>query len=181
MTGLVVLESRMVPPLRPTKPPAMLFGPVLATGPDEVDRMIRPGLSLLSTPMNPPRMLLPPPVTAPLAELSAMRPSLPPASPPARLPAPTLTLPLACPSMMSAVLKYGDPSPSVQLMQLKFLFVELDPTSPPATLPLPVRTLPVAIDERIVPELSPTNPPACRLATLPVPTLPLAVESEISP
>src|SRR5262249_50279730 len=74
-----------------------------------------------------------------------------------------------------------DPSPSVQLMQLKFLFVELDPTSPPATLPLPVRTVPVAIDERIVPELSPTNPPACRLATLPVPTLPLAVESEISP
>jgi hypothetical protein len=29
VTGLVVLDSRIVPPLRPTKPPTMLFGPVL--------------------------------------------------------------------------------------------------------------------------------------------------------
>jgi hypothetical protein len=137
VTGLEVLDSRIAPPLRPTKPPTMLFGPVLVTGPEDVEEMIRPGLAWLSAPMNPPRMLLPPPVTAPVAEPSAMMPSLAPTNPPAMLPAPTLTLPLACASMMSAVLKYGVPSASIQAAQLRLLEVELDPTRPPAVLPLP--------------------------------------------
>src|SRR5262245_49370588 len=159
----------------------MLFAPVLVTGPEEVDRMITPGLSLLSAPTNPPSTLLLPPLTAPVAELSEMMPSLAPANPPATLPAPTLTLPPACEPLMSALLKYAAPSPFPQLMQLKLLARELEPTNPPAVLALPACTLPVATDDRIVPELSPTKPPACRFATLGLPTFPLAVEPEIRP
>src|SRR5215510_8734448 len=102
----------------------MLFAPVLVTGPEEVDRVIRPGLSLLSAPMKPPSTLLPPPLTAPLAELSAMTPSLAPAKPPATLPAPTLTLPLACEPLMKALLKCADPSAFMQPGQLKLFEVE---------------------------------------------------------
>src|SRR6266540_1507278 len=160
VTALDVLEPRIVPPLRPTKPPTMLFAPVLVTGPEDVEKIIKPGLAWVSAPMKPPPT---------------------PAKPPARLPAPTLTLPLACASAMRAVLKYGAPSAFMQLAQLRLLDDELDPTSPPALLPLPACTLPVAVDERIVPELSPTNPPACRLATFALPTFPLADESEIRP
>src|SRR5262245_23825407 len=159
----------------------MLFAPVLVTPPEDVDRVITPGLSLLSAPMNPPSTLLPPPLTAPVAELSEMMPSLAPTNPPATLPAPTLTLPPAFEPLMSALLKYADPSAFMQPGQLKLLAGELEPTSPPATLVLPARTLPVATDDRIVPELSPTKPPACRFATLGLPTFPLAVEPEIRP
>src|SRR5262245_19060140 len=159
----------------------MLFAPVLVTAPEEVDRTITPGLAELSAPMKPPNTLLPPPLTAPVAELSAMTPSPAPANPPATLPAPTLTLPLACEPLMRALLKYADPSAFMQPGQLKLLEAELEPTSPPATLVLPARTLPVATDDRIVPELSPTKPPACRFATLGLPTLPLADEPEIRP
>src|SRR5262245_49750415 len=176
MTGLDALEKRIVPPLIPTKPPTILFAPVLVTGPAEVDRVIRPGLSLLSAPMNPPSTLLPPPLTAPVAELSEIMPSLAPANPPARLPAPTLTLPPACEPLMKTLLKYGDASPLTQVAQ-----GVLEPTSPPARLALPACTSPVATDDRIVPELSPTKPPTCRFATLGFPTFPAADEPEIRP
>src|SRR5262245_9515590 len=99
----------------------MLFGPVLVTGPEEVDRVITPGLSLLGPPMNPPSTLWPPPLTAPVAELSEIMPSLAPTNPPATLPAPTLTLPPACEPLMSALLKYADPSALMQPGQLKKL------------------------------------------------------------
>jgi hypothetical protein len=48
-------------------------------------------------------------------------------------------------------------------------------------LPLPACTLPVAVDERIVPELSPTRPPALRFEAFGLPMFPLADESEIRP
>ena len=72
----------------------------------------------------------------------AMMPSPAPTKPPATLAAPTVTLPLACESMMKAVLKYACPSPK-QPVQLKLLS-ELDATSPPAMLPSPACTLPMA-------------------------------------
>ena len=181
MTGLDVLERRIAPPVRPANPPRMLFAPLLATGPEAAEKMIAPGLSLLSEPTNPPRTLLPPPLTAPAAELSAMTPSLLPASPPAILPAPTLTLPVAWPSMISAVLTKAEPSPLGQPLQLKLLKIELEATSPPATLAPPACTSPVAIDDRMVPLLSPTSPPALRYGTSGLPTVPPANESVISP
>src|SRR5215470_18677516 len=58
---------------------------------------------------------------------------------------------------------------------------ELDATSPPAMLASPACTLPRATDERIVPELLPTKPPAWRLATLGLPTATDATEFEIEP
>src|SRR6059058_3310029 len=125
MTGLDVLERRIAPPVRPANPPTMLFAPLLMTGPEEVEKIIAPGLSLLSEPTNPPSMLLP---------------SLLPASPPAILPAPTLTLPVAWPSMISAVLTKAEPSPLGQPLQLKLLKIELEATSPPATLAPPACT-----------------------------------------
>ena len=134
----------------------------------------------LSAPINPPSTLLPPPVTAPVAELMAIVPSPAPTRPPATLAAPTLTLPPACASTMTAALKNGKPSPIRQPTQLKVLG-ELEPASPPAMLVSPVCTLPSAVDDTIAPELSPTSPPACRLATLGLPTLPRANESTISP
>src|SRR5262249_16667259 len=159
-----------------------LFGPVLVTGPDAVDEEMEPTvLPRLNAPMNPPRMLLPPPLTAPVAEPCVMTPSLAPANPPSKLPVPTLTLPLAPESTMRAVLKYADPSTLPQPEQLKLLDAELDATSPPARLPLPACTLPPAVEDKIVPELLPTKPPACRFATLALPTLPLAEAPEISP
>ena len=181
MTGLDVLERRIAPPVRPANPPTMLFAPLLMTGPEEVEKIIAPGLSLLSEPTNPPSMLLPPPLTPPAAELSAMTPSLLPASPPAILPAPTLTLPVAWPSMISAVLTKAEPSPLGQPLQLKLLKIELEATSPPATLAPPACTSPVAIDDRMVPLLSPTSPPALRYGTSGLPTVPPANESVISP
>jgi hypothetical protein len=103
VTGLDVLESTITPPFTPTNPPTTLFDPVLVTGPDAVDEA--EPLPKPSAPMNPPRMLLPPPVTVPVAEPYAMTPSLAPAKPPARLPAPTLTLPLVPAPVITAVLK----------------------------------------------------------------------------
>src|SRR5919201_2106545 len=184
VTGLDVLENAITPPFTPTNPPTTLLGPVLVTGPDAVDAETEPTpLARLNAPMNPPRMLLPPPITAPVAEACVMTPSLAPAKPPAKLPAPTLTLPLACASTMSAVLKYGAPSALPQPGHMKLFEAEFDATNPPAMLPLPACTLLVlpVLDDTIVPELLPTNPPACRFATLALPTFPLADELEIRP
>ena len=106
VTALDVLESTITPPFTPTNPPTTLFGPVLVTGPDAVDEEMEPmALPRLNAPMNPPRMLLPLPLTAPVAAPCVMTPSLAPAKPPAKLAAPTLTLPLACAPTMLAVLK----------------------------------------------------------------------------
>src|ERR1700704_1224450 len=68
----------------------------------------------------------------------------------------------------------------MQPEQLKLL-TEFDATRPPALLPSPACTLPKARDDRMVPELSPTSPPACRFATFRPPTLPNADEFEIKP
>src|SRR3954463_15112107 len=81
---------------------------------------------------------------------------------------------------MPAVLKNGEPSPFAQPKQLKVL-AELDATRPPALLPSPACTFPNAVDDRMAPELSPTRPPACRLATFAPPTSPNAAEFEIKP
>ncbi len=86
----------MAPLVRPTKPPITLFGPVLVTAPWALEFVISPGpFWKLSAPINPPSTLLPPPVTAPIAELATIVPLLVPAKPPATLALPTVTLPLA--------------------------------------------------------------------------------------
>ena len=163
VTGPVDTDATMVPPVRPANPPTMLLGPVLVTDPAAPDDRITPApFSKLSAPMKPPSTLLPPPSTLPNAVLLAIRPSPAPTNPPATLVAPTVTSPNACESKMAAVLKNGEPSPFVQPLQAK---AELDATRPPALLPSPACTLPNAVDDRIAPELSPTRPPACRLAT----------------
>src|SRR6266404_5868170 len=93
-------------------------------------------------PTNTPTMLSAPVlVTAPEAVEPVMTPALAPTKPPATLSAPTVTLPLACEPVLAPL-------------------TELEATSPPAMLPSPVCTSPVATDERIVPELLPTKPPA---------------------
>ena len=66
---------------------------------------------------------------------------------------------------MAAVLKNGEPSPFVQLLQAK---AELDATRPPALLPSPTCTFP-ARDRRLGSCRSrshPPKPPACRLPTV---------------
>jgi hypothetical protein len=131
-------------------------------------------------PAKPPSTLLPPPVTAPLAELPTKLPSLSPANPPATLASPTVTLPLACELPMAAVLKTACPSPTRQPSQLKVV-CELDATNPPALLPLPANTLPKASENTIAPLLSPTRPPACRFAVARLPTCPRANEYAIRP
>ena len=109
----------MVPLVRPTKPPTTLFGPVLVTAPWALEFVISPGpFWKLSVPMNPPSTLLPPPVTAPVAELATIVPLLVPAKPPATLESPTVTLPLANDDVI-------DPKP-----RLKTFW----PTSPPTVL-----------------------------------------------
>ena len=70
-----------------------------------------------------------------------MVPLFAPTKLPATLPVPTVTLPLACELVIAPP-------------------TEFEATSPPAMLPSPVCTLPRAVDERIVPELLPTKPPA---------------------
>lgn len=181
MTAPVETDAKIVPPVRPANPPTMLLGPVLVTDPADADARIRPGpFSKLSAPMKPPSTLLPPPVTFPNAKLLAMNPSLAPTRPPATLVAPTVTLPNACESKMKAVLKVALPSPMMQPAQLKLL-IEFDATSPPALLPSPACTVPAANDDTMVPELSPTRPPACRFATFRPPTSPIAPEFEIRP
>src|SRR3954469_575240 len=158
----------MVPPVRPANPPTMLLGPVLVTDPPAPDERITPApLSKLSAPTKPPSTLLPPPSTLPNAVLLAIRPSPAPTNPPATLVAPTVTSPNACESKMAAVLKNGEPSPFVQPLQAK---AELDATRPPALLPSPACTLPLATDDWIVPELSPTKPPACKFPRFGLPT-----------
>jgi len=157
----------MVPLVRPTKPPTTLFGPVLVTAPWALEFVISPGpFWKLSVPMNPPSTLLPPPVTAPVAELATIVPLLVPAKPPATLESPTVTLPLADDDVI-------DPAP-----RLKTFW----PTSPPTVLNAPPLTLPLADDPVIVPRLVPTSPPAAfvALVELESPTLTVAAELELA-
>src|SRR6516162_5971407 len=86
-------------------------------------------------------LLAPVLVTAPEAVESVMVPALAPTKPPPTLVPATVTLPLACEPVMAPP-------------------TELDAASPPAMLASPACTLPRATDERIVPELLPTKPPA---------------------
>ena len=128
----------MVPLVRPTKPPTTLFGPVLVTAPWALEFVISPGpFWKLSVPINPPSTLLPPPVTAPIAELATIVPLLVPAKPPATLKSPTVTLPLANDDVI-------DPAP-----RLKTFW----PTSPPTMLNAPPLTLPLADEFVMVPRL----------------------------
>src|SRR5258705_9273531 len=80
----------------PQSPPISTRPPLLVTAPWALEFVISPGpFWKLSAPMNPPSTLLPPPVTAPIAELATIVPLLVPAKPPATLALPTVTLPLA--------------------------------------------------------------------------------------
>ena len=145
LTGPDAVELEMVPLVRPTKPPTTLFGPVLVTAPWALEFVISPGpFWKLSVPMNPPSTLLPPPVTAPVAELATIVPLLVPAKPPATLESPTVTLPLANDDVI-------DPAP-----RLKTFW----PTSPPTVLNAPPLTLPLADESVMVPRLVATSPPA---------------------
>ena len=138
LTGPDAVELEMVPLVRPTKPPTTLFGPVLVTAPWALEFVISPGpFWKLSVPMNPPSTLLPPPVTAPIAELATIVPLLVPAKPPATLESPTVTLPLANDDVI-------DPAP-----RLKTFW----PTSPPTRLNAPPLTLPLADESRDGPEI----------------------------
>src|SRR6516162_3764291 len=161
------VESAMVPPLAPTKPPTMLLTPVLVTAPEAVEAVMAPVL----VPAKPPTVLLAPVlVTAPEAVESVMVPVLTPAKPPTVLLAPVLlTAPEAVEAVMAPALAPTKPPaalvPATVTLPLACEPVmtpptELDATSPPAMLASPVCTLPVATDERIVPELLPTKPPA---------------------
>src|SRR6516225_8328739 len=79
------VESAMVPPLAPTKPPTVLLAPLLVTAPEAVASVMVPVL----VPAKPPTVLLAPVlVTAPEAAESAMVPVLVPAKPPTVLLAP---------------------------------------------------------------------------------------------
>ena len=70
VTGPDAAEAKIVPLVRPAKPPTMLLGPVLVTGPEAVDCSITAGPSAkVKAPTKPPSTLLPPPVTAPEAVL----------------------------------------------------------------------------------------------------------------
>ena len=95
----------IVPPFTPMKPPTQLCEPVLVTF--EVKAVVEfVTMDVTSaTPINPPRMLLSPPLTAPVAEVLLMVPSVLPVNPPARLTAPTVTLPVAWEFLMVALLK----------------------------------------------------------------------------
>ena len=129
-----------MPPLSPTKPPAVLFGPVVVTAPVALELVTSPGpFPKPRVPTNPPSTLLPPPVTVPIAELERIVPSVVPAKPPATLAAPTVTLPRALDPAMRAV-SFGQPaqfgSPTV-----------FEATNPPAVLPPPVCTFPKATDD----------------------------------
>src|SRR5262245_30260186 len=155
----------MVPLVRPTKPPTTLFAPVLVTAPWELEFVISPGpFWKLSAPMNPPNTLLPPPATAPIAELATIVPLLVPARPPATLALPTVTLPLANEDVI-------DPTP-----RLKTFW----PTSPPTRLNAPPLTLPLANESVMVPRLVATSPPAIFIAVveLEFPTLTMAAVLE---
>src|SRR5215510_1850698 len=91
---------------------------------------------------NPLTVLLAPGlVTTPEAVESVMLPALAPTKPPPTLAAATVTLPLAC-------------EPAIAPL------TELEATSPPAVLASPACTGPRATDDRIIPELLPTKPPA---------------------
>ena len=168
------LDDEIVPPLSPTKPPTVLFDPVLVTAPVAVEVVTSPGpFPKVSVPINPPSTLLPPPVTVPVAELDRIVPSPVPTKPPATLASPTVTEPRALDPAMRAVL-FTQPAQFEPLM-------EFEATTPPAVLPLPACTLPSATDDWMAPELLPTRPPACRFATFGPPTLPRAKELEIRP
>src|SRR5450756_683253 len=93
VTGPEAPDPLIAPPFAPMKPPTQLFGPLLLTAPEAVEFVIV--AAMLVTPTSPPRMLLPPPLTAPVAELLLTVPSLEPVNPPARLAAPTVTPPVA--------------------------------------------------------------------------------------
>ena len=65
MTGPDALDELIAPEFAPMNPPTQLFAPVLLTDPDAVEFVIVVLMSV--TPISPPRMLLPPPLTAPVA------------------------------------------------------------------------------------------------------------------
>ena len=65
VTGPDALDKLIAPEFAPINPPTQLFGPVLLTAPDAVEFVIVVVMSV--TPISPPRMLLPPPLTAPVA------------------------------------------------------------------------------------------------------------------
>src|SRR4030081_1559801 len=96
-------DSEISPPLMPTNPPMMLFGPVLVTGPKATEwwSMLPANVSpasfvlRLSAPTRPPSTLLSPPVTAPNAPVKENRPLPEPAKPPASPDEPTVTGPKA--------------------------------------------------------------------------------------
>src|SRR5215468_7554360 len=135
----------MVPLVRPTKPPITLLGPVLVTAPWALELVISPGpFWKLSAPMNPPSTLLPPPVTAPIAELAVIVPLLVPAKPPATLELPTVTLPVANDDVI-------DPPPELKMFW---------PTSLATRLNAPPLTLALADEFVMVPRLVATSPAA---------------------
>src|SRR6516165_395122 len=79
------VESVMVPPLAPTKPPTVLLAPLLVTAPEAVASVMVPVL----VPAKPPTVLLAPVlVTTPEAVESVMVPALAPTKPPTVLLAP---------------------------------------------------------------------------------------------
>jgi hypothetical protein len=65
VTGPDALDKLIVPPFTPLNPPTQLFAPVLLTAPDAMESVIVAVMSV--APISPPRMLLPPPLTAPVA------------------------------------------------------------------------------------------------------------------
>ena len=113
------VEDEIVPPLSPTKPPAVLFGPMVVTAPVALEAMTSPGpFPKTSVPMKPPSTLLPPPVTVPIAELERIVPSPVPTKPPATLASPTVTLPRALDPAMMAV-SFAQPAQLNYLQNLR--------------------------------------------------------------
>src|SRR5205823_9407615 len=117
-----------------------------------------PYTTLFRSLAKPPRMLVLPPVTLPLARVIGpapvvvIVPSFAPTKPPAALEFPTVTLPVAKELMIVALLS----APVPGLTHSEHLLGMLLATSPPAVPLLPVSTLPVAKDRSILPLFSPT-------------------------
>src|SRR4051812_24180068 len=87
----------MTPPLKPTKPPAIVLLPVAVTlpGTNEPERGPAPPPSVPCAPIRPPKALLPPPLTSPPAQEFVTVPEVAATRPPATLMSPTVTLPVA--------------------------------------------------------------------------------------
>src|SRR5262245_56683554 len=140
------LDAEPTPPVPSTNPLTLLapvlltvlLAPGLVTTPEPVEFVMVPVL----VPTKAPTVLLAPVlVTAPEAVEFVMVPALAPTKPPPTLAAPMVTLPLACEPVITPL-------------------TELEATSPPAVLASPACTVPRATDDRIIPELLPTKPPA---------------------